>query len=231
MTAVGYRGKVDRNRHVRASCAPKARRSRRSPTTSASRNRQRVALGARHRRRDPARPARPPAAATAPQHLAKLAEIEECDRLGARAHRHACPTRRFSPRESRSTRGRARSATARSSFANTDAAMVAFFCAWLRRFFDDRRSSPPCPCVPARGTRPRRRRAFWSEVTGVPLAVPGAVPGQGGSDDPARQARVRLRVRRLLAARGRIGRSWGSSGRCYPRAPFRGSSIGRAAAC
>ena len=107
--------------------------------------------------------------------------------------------------------------------------MIAFFCAWLRRFFAIDESRLRVRVYLHEGLDLDAAERFWSEVTGVPRAQFGS-PYRAKADASIRteQARTRLRVRRLLLFAGPIGRSWAWSGRCYPRAPFRGSSIGRA---
>ena len=53
-------------------------------------------------------------------------------------------------------------------FANTDPAMVAFFCAWLRRFFDIDESRLRVRVYLHEGLDLDAAERFWSEVTGVP---------------------------------------------------------------
>ena len=75
--------------------------------------------------------------------------------------------RRLPRRWRRAYAGEGRRRDGAVNFANTDAAMVRFFCAWLRRFFESTRRGSACgsTCTKA---RPRRRRAHWSAVTGIP---------------------------------------------------------------
>jgi hypothetical protein len=53
-------------------------------------------------------------------------------------------------------------------FANTDAAMIWFFCAWLRRFFDVDASRLRVRVYLHQGLNLESAEAFWSKLTGVP---------------------------------------------------------------
>jgi transcriptional regulator with XRE-family HTH domain len=55
-------------------------------------------------------------------------------------------------------------------FANTDPAMVRFFCAWLRRFFDIDEARLRVRVYLHQGLDLAGAEAHWSEVTGVPLS-------------------------------------------------------------
>ena len=118
------------------------------------------------------------------------------------------------------------------TFANSDPAMIRLHCAWLRRFFDDRRSAPSCRVYLHQGSGSRSRR------------------GASGRRSPRSRDRSftpptgRSRIRAFAGtsmstdapmsctpARGHTVRSWDWCGRCYRQTPFRGSSIGGAAAC
>jgi hypothetical protein len=54
------------------------------------------------------------------------------------------------------------------SFANTDPLMIAFFCAWLRRFFAIDQSRLRVRIYLHQGLDISAAEEFWSEVTGVP---------------------------------------------------------------
>src|SRR4051812_48651455 len=70
-----------------------------------------------------------------PQHLAKLAEIEECDRKGAeRIDRLSDDA--FLAAGAALYAGEGSKRDGKVTFANTNSEMMAFFCAWLRRYFD-----------------------------------------------------------------------------------------------
>jgi len=101
------------------------------------------------------------------QHLAKLAEIARCDDdgvdrvgvlseqafLGAGAALYA-------------GEGSKREGTVR--FANTDPAMVTFFCAWLRRYFTIDESRLRVRVYLHEGLDLDAAEQFWSEITDVP---------------------------------------------------------------
>jgi hypothetical protein len=53
-------------------------------------------------------------------------------------------------------------------FANTDPAMIRFFCAWLRRFFDVDASRLRMRVYLHQGLNLESAEAFWSKLTGVP---------------------------------------------------------------
>ncbi len=53
-------------------------------------------------------------------------------------------------------------------FANTDPGMMAFFCVWLRRFFDIDESRLTMRVYLHEGLDLDAAEAFWSQVTGVP---------------------------------------------------------------
>jgi predicted transcriptional regulator len=55
-------------------------------------------------------------------------------------------------------------------FANTDPAMVAFFCAWLRCFFDIDESRLRVRVYLHEGLDRDAAEQFWSDVSGVPIA-------------------------------------------------------------
>ena len=54
-------------------------------------------------------------------------------------------------------------------FANTDSRMIAFFCAWLRRFFDIDESRLRAKVYLHQGLDLDAAQAHWSAVTGIPL--------------------------------------------------------------
>ncbi len=55
-------------------------------------------------------------------------------------------------------------------FANTDARMIALFCAWLRRFFEIDESRLRVRLYLHQGLDLEAAMAFWSEVTDIPLS-------------------------------------------------------------
>ena len=94
-------------------------------------------------------------------------------------------------------------------FANSDPRMVAFFCAWLRRFFDIVETRLTVRVYLHEGLDLDAAQLHWSQVTGVPLSQ--FRTGYRAAADPShpdRQTSVRLRLRHLLLHAGRIGPSW-----------------------
>jgi hypothetical protein len=53
-------------------------------------------------------------------------------------------------------------------FANTDPQMVAFFCSWLRQFFEIDEARPRVRLYLHEGLDLAAATTFWSEVTGIP---------------------------------------------------------------
>lgn len=116
-------------------------------------------------------------------------------------------------------------------FANTDPMMIRFFCAWLRRFFDVDELRLRVRVYLHQGLDLERAETFCSTLTGVP---------RSNSDRPTVPCPTRAfgttstsMVARTCTtpARRRTEKSWASSVLYYRRTPFRGSSIGGAAAC
>ena len=120
-------------------------------------------------------------------------------------------------------------------FANSDPRMIAFFCAWLRHFFEVDESRLAARALPPRGSRPRRgQRASGSSVTGIPRAQfikpYRAVPDPSHPPDRS----IRWGVRRSgTRARVPTGPCDGPGARAarVTDSSFRGSSAGRAPAC
>ena len=69
------------------------------------------------------------------QHVAKLAEIAECDRLGVERI-GVLSAGAFLAAGVALYAGEGSKADGKVLFANTNPEMISFFCAWLRRFFD-----------------------------------------------------------------------------------------------
>jgi hypothetical protein len=88
-------------------------------------------------------------------------------------------------------------------FANTDPRMIAFFCAWLRRFFEVDEARLRVRLYLHEGLDLTASVDFWSELTGIPPAgaVPEAVSGGSRPDHPAHQACAWLREHRLQLLR------------------------------
>jgi hypothetical protein len=100
-----------------------------------------------------------------PQHLAKLAEIEECNAQGL-ARIGALSEDAFLAAGTALYAGEG--AKGQLLFANTNAAMVAFFCAWLRRFFTIDEARLRVRVYLHAGLDLDAAEQFWSETTGIP---------------------------------------------------------------
>jgi transcriptional regulator with XRE-family HTH domain len=101
------------------------------------------------------------------QHIAKLAEIVECNRLGIERIGTLSDDAFLAAGAALYAGEGAKTANA-VNFANTDPAMVAFHCAWLRRFFDIDESRLRVRVYLHEGLDLDAAEAFWSDVTGVP---------------------------------------------------------------
>jgi hypothetical protein len=100
-----------------------------------------------------------------PQHVAKLAEIEECDRIGS--ERIGCLSDdAFLAAGAALYAGEG--AKGQLLFANTNAEMVRFYCGWLRRYFTIDESRLRVRVYLHAGLDLDAAERFWSEVTGVP---------------------------------------------------------------
>lgn len=167
-----------------------------------------------------------------PQHLAKLAEIEECNRLGV--ERIGCLSE-----EAFLAAGVAlyagegsKSGGKEVNFANTDPAMVAFYCAWLRRFFAVDEGRLRVRVYLHEGLDLDAAESFWADVTGVPRTQFQA-PYRAKADPTMRRAKhehgcVYVRytcVHTLREIMGLVRALLASDD------PFRGGAIGSAAAC
>lgn len=102
-------------------------------------------------------------------HLAKLAEIDHCDAEG-RAWIGALSEDAFLAAGTALYAGEGGKTSNKVTFANTDPAMIAFFCAWLRRFFDVGEQRIRVRVYLHDGLDLGAAEEFWSEVTGVPRA-------------------------------------------------------------
>ena len=101
------------------------------------------------------------------------------------------------------------------TFANTNPAMVAFFCAWLRRFFAIDESRLRVRVYLHEGLDLDAAERFWSEVTGDPCdAVQRARTGRRPIRRSGGTSTSTAAATSTTAARGRTERSWGWSGRC-----------------
>jgi hypothetical protein len=102
-----------------------------------------------------------------PQHLAKLVEIEECNRLGTQRIA-TLSDEAFLVAGAALYAGEGSKRDGKVTFANTSAEMMSFFCSWLRRFFDIDESRLRARVYLHQGLDLDAAEQFWSKVTGVP---------------------------------------------------------------
>jgi hypothetical protein len=101
------------------------------------------------------------------QHLAKLAQIDECNRLGVELI-GVMSEAAFLAAGAALYAGEGSKTRNEVKFANTDPAMVALFCAWLRRFFDIDESRLRVRVYLHDGLDLDAAERFWSGITRVP---------------------------------------------------------------
>ena len=99
----------------------------------------------------------------------KLAEIEECNRLGIERI-GVLADDAFLVAGAALYAGEGAKRDGAVQFANTDARMIAMFCAWLRRFFTIDESRLRIRVYLHEGLDLDRAHEYWSEVTGVPTS-------------------------------------------------------------
>ena len=104
-----------------------------------------------------------------PLHLAKLAEIQQCNELG-RQRVGTLSNEAFLAAGVALYAGEGSKTDGAVNFANTDAAMVAFFCAWLRRFFEIDEPRLRVRVYLHEGLDLDAAERHWSEVTSIPRA-------------------------------------------------------------
>jgi transposase len=103
------------------------------------------------------------------QHLAKLAEIEECNRRGEERIGRLSDDA-FLAAGAALYAGEGSKTDGKITFANTNPEMMAFFCAWLRRFFVIDESRLHVRVYLHEGLDLDGAESFWSDLTGVPRA-------------------------------------------------------------
>ena len=104
-----------------------------------------------------------------PQHLAKLAEIDECNRLGI-DRMGVLSDGAFLAAGAALYAGEGAKTDGKITFANTDPRMMAFFCKWLRHFFVVDEARLRVRVYLHEGLDIEAAERFWSKVTGVPRA-------------------------------------------------------------
>jgi hypothetical protein len=102
-----------------------------------------------------------------PQQIAKLAQIVDCDRFGVERI-GLLSTDAFLAAGTALYAGEGSKTDGKVLFANTNAEMVRFFCAWLRRFFTVDESRLRARVYLHRGLDLDAAERFWADITGVP---------------------------------------------------------------
>jgi hypothetical protein len=108
-----------------------------------------------------------PKRSTHPAHTAKLRQIEELDELGVRRI-GILSEEALLVAGTALYAGEGSKSDGKVVFANTDAQMIAFFCAWLRRFFDIDESRLRVSVYLHEGLDLFAAEEHWCAVTGIP---------------------------------------------------------------
>ncbi len=134
---------------------------------------------------------------THPAHTAKLRQIEELDALGVQRI-GTLGEDAFLVAGVALYAGEGAKGDGVVKFANTDPRMIAFFCAWLRRFFVIDEARLRAHVYLHEGLDLEAAERHWARVTGVPRTqFRRAVPGCCRPHDAHNQARIRVRIREL----------------------------------
>jgi hypothetical protein len=164
---VGYRGKVEQQQKARA--LRRQGRTLKDIADTLGVSKSSVSLWVRDLGIGPL-PRRPGAARRPhPQRLAKLAQIEACDAAGS-ARIGTLSADAFLASGAALYAGEGSKRDGKVTFANTDPAMIGFFCAWLRRFFAIDESRLRVRVYLHQGLDIESPEVFWSEVTKIPRA-------------------------------------------------------------
>lgn len=140
-------------------------------------------------------------------HTAKLAEIAQCDQCGTERIGTLSESA-FLAAGVALYAGEGAKRDGKVSFANTDPAMVRFFCAWLRRFFVIDESRLRLRVYLHRGLDLDAAEGHWSAVTGIPRSQFNP-PYRAASDPSIRRGSINSAAfTSITTARTRIGRSW-----------------------
>jgi hypothetical protein len=102
------------------------------------------------------------------QHLAKLAEIAECDENGVRRV-GVLSSEAFLAAGAALYAGEGAKRDGKVTFANTNPEMIRFFCAWLRRFFLVDEARLRARVYLHEGLDIDAAQRYWSSATGIPL--------------------------------------------------------------
>jgi hypothetical protein len=104
---------------------------------------------------------------THPFHVAKIEEIEECNRLGVE-RLATLSEQAFLVAGAALYAGEGSKSDGKVLFANTNADMISFFCRWLRHFFAIDEERMRARIYLHQGLDLPRATAYWSAVTAIP---------------------------------------------------------------
>jgi hypothetical protein len=225
---MGYRGKVKEQERARALRAQNRTLADIARTLGVSKSS--VSLWVRDVPFTPTLRLRGPHRRPHPAHEAKLRQIEELNHEGVERI-GTLSSQEFLVAGVALYAGEGGKGDGAVQFSNTDPTMIRFFCDWLRRFFDVDEARLRVSVYLHEGLDLEAAEAHSSDLTGVPRdqfrKAYRAVPDEGiRHNNTSTAARTST-----TAAPGRTGRSWASCVLYYRWTPFRGSSIGRTAAC
>ncbi len=162
---MGYRGKVEEQERARAMRARNRTLADIAKTLGVSKSS--VSLWVRDVPFTPSLRLRGPHRRPHPAHEAKLRQIEELNAEGTERIGNLSE-RAFLAAGTALYAGEGAKGDGAVQFANTDARMIRFFCAWLRHFFAVDESRLRVRVYLHQGLDLEAAEAFWSELTGVP---------------------------------------------------------------
>jgi hypothetical protein len=162
---MGYRGKVELQEKARLMRAES--RTLQDIATTLGVAKSSVSLWVRDVPFDPGPRQPSPNRRPHPQHLAKLAQIAECNRAGI-DRVGVLSEQAFLAAGAALYAGEGAKRDGKVCFANTDPSMVAFFCAWLRRYFTIDESRLRVRVYLHEGLDLDAAEQFWSEITDIP---------------------------------------------------------------
>ena len=162
---MGYRGKVKEQEQARALRARNRTLAEIARTLGVSKSS--VSLWVRDVPFTPTLRLRGPHRRPHPAHEAKLRQIEELNLAGRERIRTLSETE-FLVAGVALYAGEGAKGDGCVQFANTDPAMIRFFCSWLRRFFEVDESRLRARVYLHEGLDLERAETFWSTLTGVP---------------------------------------------------------------
>jgi hypothetical protein len=162
---MGYRGKLDEQQQARVMRAQNMTLAVIAARLGVSKSS--VSLWVRDVPFTPSKRRSGPKRSTHPAQTAKLREIDALNQLGIRRI-GTLSDEAFLVAGTALYAGEGSKTDGNVIFANTDAGMVEFFCAWLRRFFDVDESRLRVRVYLHEGLDLDAAEAHWSAVTGVP---------------------------------------------------------------